>query len=124
VSNLREGSNNARDFLNSIKEFVAQRVLVPGDTVVADNATIHDAMEIFDELMEVLEEAQVRLVFLPTYSPELNPCELVFGESKSYMYHKRGKERFWLEVVKSLQKVTPTHMVNYYLKCIHGPLGM
>lgn len=33
-------------------------------------------------LLGVLEAAGVRLIFLPTYSPELNPCELCFCSDK------------------------------------------
>jgi transposase len=31
-------------------------------------------------LETILELADVRMFFLPKYSPELNPCELVFAQ--------------------------------------------
>jgi transposase len=83
---------------------------------------IHDAEPILDDLAALLAAAGVTPLFLPTYSPELNPCELVFGETKSYLYHRRGKDRFWREIMKSFAKVTREHMCNYYVHCILGPL--
>jgi transposase len=55
-------------------------VLVAGDLLVADNAAIHKSREIIPTLRVALATAGVRMVFLPTYSPELNPCELVFAQ--------------------------------------------
>ena len=46
---------------------------------MCDNAAVHTAANIQDFLLRVVEEWGVEIKFLPTYSPELNPCELVFA---------------------------------------------
>lgn len=47
-------------------------------TLVMDNCSIHKS----DALAEVVEAAGCRLLFLPPYSPDLNPIENTFGLSK------------------------------------------
>lgn len=47
-----------------------------------DNASIHHVQEVA-ELIEV--KAGARLLFLPPYSPDLNPVEGVFSQVKSLM---------------------------------------
>lgn len=122
MSDLREGTNNATDFLLFVAELIANGVLVPGDHLVLDNAAIHYAASIVDDLNALLDAADVVALFLPTYSPELNPCELIFGESKKFLYNRRGKDFFWMEIMRSLAKVTWEHVRNYYIHCIWGPL--
>jgi transposase len=59
------------------------------------------------------------MVFLPQYSPELNPCELVFAQMKSHLrklpYVKDGLLQLILNISS---KVTQMNMINYYKKCI------
>ena len=53
-----------------------------------------DISEVMDEVSMLLNEHGVTLIYLPAYSPELNPCELVFGKVKQTIrnreqpYHK------------------------------------
>jgi transposase len=61
--------------------FTKQR-LVPwlrrGDIVVMDNLNIHRMTTVRD----AIESVGARVIFLPTYSPELNPIELLWGDIK------------------------------------------
>jgi transposase len=52
--------------------------LRPGDTVVLDNLPCHKAACV----RQSVEAAGCRLVFLPPYSPDLNPIELAFAKLK------------------------------------------
>jgi len=63
--------------LLAITRLIANQFLLPGDVLILDNAPIHASAEIRDELLDALEDAQVRIILLPEYAPELNPCELV-----------------------------------------------
>jgi transposase len=71
------GAVNGRTFLR----FVRTR-LVPslryGDVVVMDNLNIHKMRAV----REAIEAANAIVVYLPTYSPELNPIELWWGDIK------------------------------------------
>lgn len=52
--------------------------LRPGDTVVLDNLPCHKSAAV----RAAVEAAGCRLVFLPAYSPDLNPIELAFARLK------------------------------------------
>ena len=54
----------------------------PLSVVIMDNAAIHH-MGTITSLIE--DQAQARLLFLPPYSPDLNPVENVFSQVKSIM---------------------------------------
>jgi transposase len=117
VANPRESSNSAEDFLEVIQQFIQCGALVAGDVLVCDNATVHTADAIFLALITLLNNHDINLIFLPKYSPELNPCELVFGGMKNHIYYYRTREQLWLEVAKGLTKVTREHVISFYSHC-------
>lgn len=53
--------------------------LRPGQVVIMDNPRIHR----IPGIREVIEEAGCRLLYLPTYSPELNPIEECWSKIKA-----------------------------------------
>jgi len=55
--------------------------LVPGQTVVLDNLSVHKSAR----ARELIEAAGCRMVFLPTYSPDFNPIELAFAKLKQLL---------------------------------------
>lgn len=69
-------------------DFVVNR-LVPklskDDVVVMDNASIHKV----EGVREAIEGVGAKLVYLPPYSPDLNPIELVWSLLKQHL-KKRG----------------------------------
>jgi len=66
----------------------------------------------------LLKTVGVTLFFLPTYSPELNPVEMIWATVKNHLRNKRGKLPFWKEIIKGLQTVTTTMVMNFYFRCI------
>jgi hypothetical protein len=77
VLDTRENSNSAEDFFKMVEYWVQAGHLVGGNYLIMDNASIHISDEIHDKLMELLSHSDISIQLLPTYSPELNPCELV-----------------------------------------------
>lgn len=55
--------------------------LTPGDVVIWDNATFHKS----PRLRELIEEAGCQLLFLPPYSPDLNPIEQFWSWLKCWI---------------------------------------
>ena len=53
--------------------------LSPGDTVVMDNATFHKS----EETNKIITDAGCELIFLPPYSPDLNPIEKFWANLKN-----------------------------------------
>lgn len=61
-----------------------------GDVVVLDNASWHTARNVAGAtVIDAFADAGVRLLFLPPYSPDLNPIELLFGWVKLYIKDHR-----------------------------------
>jgi transposase len=57
------------------------RELKPGQTVVMDNASFHKSHLV----REAIEAAGCRLVYLPPYSPDLNPIEKFWANLKRWI---------------------------------------
>lgn len=103
---LRQDTVDQYDVLNFIAAAIQAKRLKRGDFLIMDNATLHSAMDMFPVLMIMLTAAGVQLIWLPTYSPELNPCELVFGRLKAHLRANRNTRlSFWLEIFSALASV-------------------
>ena len=63
----------------------------PGQVIVMDNAPFHNSRKI----RELIEKAECELLFLPTYSPDLNPIE-----------------HWWNKVKIAIRKELPLHDFN------------
>lgn len=133
VVSLREDSNNQYDFLSWVKFLIDNHHLLAGDFFIVDNASVHVGDDISEELDEVLEQAEVRMVTLPTYSPELNPCELIFAQVKRAMKesddmvqvnpdnNRLSHKPFKVKLRLALDRVSVDNVTNYYRKCIVNP---
>ena len=65
-----------------------------------DNARIHHAVDVIN----FLEENRISYMFLPPYSPELNPIELFFGTVKA-AYRKDGPARTRAEMKRRIRDI-------------------
>jgi transposase len=61
--------------------------LVDGDILLMDSAPIHAADGTWDLIFRLLDSKNVRLVWLPKYSPEFNPVELYWRYLKMHIRH-------------------------------------
>jgi len=52
-----------------------------GSVIVIDNASFHKK----DTLFDIVEEAGCRLIFIPKYSPDLNPIEHFWANMKNHL---------------------------------------
>ena len=68
-----------------------QTILVPqlhaGHIVIMDNVNFHKHQQI----REAIERAGARIVFLPPYSPDLSPIELMWSKLKHYLKKKAAR---------------------------------
>lgn len=73
-----DGPMTGEIFLAYIKQSLAP-TLTPGDTVIMDNLPVHKVAGV----KEAIEAAGATLVYLPAYSPDLNPIEKAFSKLKA-----------------------------------------
>ena len=74
---LFDGPINGERFLAYVEQFLVP-TLKPDDIVVLDNLGSHKGKAV----RAAVETAGARLLFLPKYSPDLNPIEQLFSKSK------------------------------------------
>jgi transposase len=100
-------------------EAFVEQVLVPdlrqGDVVIMDNLSSHKRQRV----RELIEDADAHLVFLPAYSPDLNPIELVFAKVKQLLRSMacRTRDALWNAMQSVLDHVTPSDAINCYKHC-------
>ena len=68
---------NGGAFRADVEQFLVLR-LAPGDVVVMDNLGSHKSAAV----RRAIRQAGAHLLFLPPYSPDLNPIELAFAKLK------------------------------------------
>lgn len=86
--------------------------LAPGDIVVLDNLGSHKGAGVRD----AIRAAGARLVFLPPYSPDLNPIEQVFAKLKHMMRAaaERTVETTWRRAGTLLEQFKPDECARYF----------
>jgi transposase len=93
----------------------------PRSLVVLDNASIHISKEIVD----LIESTGAKIVYLPPYSPDCNPIELMFSSYKKKMKRigiKLGYGWYTAHLVALLESVTPRQARNLFRHC-HIPVN-
>ena len=77
---LFDGPINGERFRAYVEQFLVP-TLKPGDVVILDNLGSHKAKAV----RQAIRAAGARLLFLPKYSPDLNPIEQVFAKLKTLL---------------------------------------
>lgn len=114
----REETNDSYDFMLVMTWLLQSGALVAGDILILDNAKVHLAESIRDDVEAMLLVTGVAMMFLPAYSPELNPCELVFSIVKNKLRTCRGDERLWVEAQVAFQAITHEQVLAEYKHCL------
>ena len=83
---VMDGPINGESFKAYVEQILVP-TLTPGDIVVMDNLGSHKGRDI----RRAIRAAGARLMFLPPYSPDLNPIEQVFAKLKTLL--RKAEER-------------------------------
>jgi transposase len=113
-STVVDGPINAESF----EAFVGQVLtahLHPGDVVVLDNLSSHKSMK----ARKLIEAAGATLLFLPPYSPDLNPIEMIFAKIKQLLRSLacRTRETLWTQMQGVIDRVTVSDAANCFRHC-------
>ena len=105
-----DGAINGRSFCAYVEQFLAP-ALQPGDVVVADNLASHKVAGARD----AIEARGASLLFLPPYSPDLNPIEQVFSKLKQLLRSAAPRTRpaLWRKIGHCLDRFSPAECSNY-----------
>ena len=100
------------------RAYVEQQLVTtlrPGDTVIMDNLAAHKVAGV----REAIEGVGATLVYLPPYSPDLNPIELAFAKLKSMLRCAAARVVHQLEntIAECLDRFTSTECRNYFKHC-------
>lgn len=91
-------------------------LLVPelksGDTVVMDNLSSHKSKAVADSI----EATGARLLYLPPYSPDLNPIEKMWSKVKAYLRAeaKRTTRTLTTAIGKALKTITADDCQGFF----------
>lgn len=113
-STVVDGAVNAEVF-----EAFVEQVLVPqlgaGDVVVMDNLSSHKGRR----TRELIESRGAELMFLPPYSPDLNPIEMIFAKIKQTLRSLacRTREVLWGAMQSVLDRITASDAFNCFRHC-------
>ena len=92
--------------------------LGPGDIVVMDNLSSHKKPAV----RTAIRARGARLLFLPPYSPDLNPIEQVFAKLKLLLRKaaERSVEATWRRIGSLLNNFPPDECANYIRNSGYG----
>jgi transposase len=92
-----------------------EKVLAPtlsrADTVIIDNLASHKVAGV----REAIEAVGAKLLYLPPYSPDLNPIELAFAKFKTALRKaaERTVEDLWRRIGIIIDDFSPQECQNY-----------
>jgi transposase len=109
-----KGATDAEAFELYVEHFLAPS-LREGQVVVMDNLGAHRPKRI----RELIEARGAQLVFVPSYSPDLNPIEQAFSKIKSILRKQgvRTHEALLEAMEEALGKVTPRDAAGWFEHC-------
>jgi transposase len=105
-----DGPINGESFQRYVEQFLAP-TLKPGDIVVMDNLGSHKG----NAIRAAIRNQGARLLFLPPYSPDLNPIEQMFAKLKHLMRKaaERTVEATWRRIGTLLDQFSKQECANY-----------
>jgi transposase len=111
---LVEGAMTTLTFETYIEEVLAP-TLQRGEVLVMDNLSAHKS----DQARATIEARGVQLIFLPPYSPDLNPIEKCWAKMKAAL--RAAKARTWDDLVAALRdallSVSRSDVLAWFAHC-------
>lgn len=117
---LIEGSVDTLVF-NAYCEQVLQPTLKSGDVIVLDNLTAHRASRI----EEIAAHCKAEVLWLPPYSPDYSPIELMWSKVKGYLRKVKARTQIELEkaIAEALKNITVNDCLNWFRHCGYQVTG-
>lgn len=109
-----DGATNTEVFRAYVYEILVP-TLRPGDIVVMDNLGAHKNAQ----TLALIEAAGATVRFLPAYSPDLNPIEMMWSKVKALLRKAQARNHPDLlkAIAAALEAVTPQDALNWFVAC-------
>ncbi len=109
-----EGSVDTLVF-NAYCEHILRPTLKIGDVIVLDNLRAHRASRI----EEITALCGARVIWLPSYSPDFSPIELMWSKVKAYLRKMKARTQEELEaaIKAALETVSVSDCLNWFRHC-------
>jgi len=116
---LFDGPINGERFRAWVEQALVP-TLEPGDLVVLDNLGSHKGKAV----RRAIRNVGAHLIFLPAYSPDLNPIEQLFSKLKHWLRRQQARSYDALcnAIAKTLETLTPTECANYIQNAGYAPI--
>ena len=114
-----DGPINGLSFTAWVEQFLVP-TLAPGDIVIMDNLGSHKGAAV----RQAIRSAGAKLLFLPPYSPDLNPIEQVFAKLKLLLRKaaERSVDATWQRIGTLLDAFPPQECANYFRNSGYAPI--
>jgi transposase len=109
-----EGATDTESFRACVSQVLVP-TLRPGDLVVMDNLSPHKS----DPTLALITNAGAQVLFLPAYSPDLNPIEKMWSKIKSLLRTAEARTPADLitAIGQALAKVTAQDALGWFVSC-------
>ena len=109
-----EGATDTEVFRAYVQEILVP-ALRPGDIVVMDNLSPHKS----EPTLALVAQAGAQVLFLPAYSPDLNPIEKMWSKLKAYLRkaEPRTQEALVQAIAAALKTITTQDAQNWFASC-------
>lgn len=113
-----DAAMNGDIFRAYVEQFLAP-TLAPGDIVIMDNLGAHEVAGV----REAIEAHGAALLYLPPYSPDLNPIEQAFAKLKSLLRKTaaRSIDTLGAAIGDLLDRFAPDECANYFANAGYVP---
>jgi transposase len=108
---LVDGAMDGPMFLGYVEQSLC-RELKHGDIVICDNLSCHKVRGV----REAIESCGAQIIYLPPYSPDLNPIEMFFAKLKAALRNACARTLASLQeaTAAALDTFTPEHCTNFF----------
>ena len=105
-----DGPMDGQLFLAWVNQFLCP-TLRAGDIVILDNLSSHKV----EGVQQSIAAVGAMVLYLPPYSPDLNPIEKLFSKLKALLRKaaKRSTEALWQVIGELLDTISPNECKNY-----------
>jgi transposase len=106
------------DIFLAYVEHLLYPVLKPGDVVVMDNLSAHKTPAVG----KWIEKAGAEVLYLPPYSPDLNPIEKAWAKLKQLLRGAKARTRETLDqaITEALPSITPDNAKAWFRLALNG----